>query len=138
MRRQLVAAFSGHAVVHAQCAVDGRGRGEDHVVAQVVSTSTAGWACVTGDTGFEGDAVADCEALSFCLGTEGGDYAGGFVAKEEGVCDDVAAELAVVPVVDLHVINMGSSFIHIFAGFWETYVRTTETGCNDSNDHIAV
>jgi hypothetical protein len=138
MRRQLVAAFSRDAVVHAQRAVDGRGRGEDHVVAQVVSSSAAGWACVTGDAGFEGDAVADCEALSFCLGTEGSDYAGGFVAEEEGVCDDVAAELAVVPVVDLHVINMGSSFLPIFAKFWKTYIRTTETGCNDPNDHIAV
>lgn len=118
MRRQLVAAFSGNAVVHAQRAIDGRGCGEDHVVAEVVSSGTAGWACVTGDARFEGDAVADCETLCFCPGTEGGDYAGGFVSKEEGVCDDVAAELAVVPVVDLHVINMGSSLLQIFAGFW--------------------
>lgn len=138
MRRQLVAAFSRDAVIHAQRAVNRRGRGEDHVVAEVVSSGTAGWACVAGDAGFEGDAVPNCETLRFCLGTEGGDYAGGFVAKEEGVCDDVAAELAVVPVVDLHVINRSSSFLRIFAGFGETYVRATETGCNDSNDHIAV
>lgn len=71
-------------------------------MAEVVSSRAAGGACVAGDAGLDGDAVADCEALCFSLGPKGGDYAGGFVAEEEGAGDDVAAELAVVPVVDLH------------------------------------
>ena len=99
MCRQLVAAFNRHAVVCAQRSIIWGSCGKTHVLAQVIPTTATWVASVAGNSGLDRDAVANFNAG--CFGTAGYNYAGGLVAENYGVFNNIATDATVLPVMDL-------------------------------------
>lgn len=83
-----------------QQAVHRRRRQEAHLLAPVVPARQAGFARVTDDVGFDGDAVARPEVRDG-RSVDGQHDAGGFVAEDVRVRDDHGSDAAVLPEVDI-------------------------------------
>jgi len=110
---QFVAEVGGQLVRAAQGAVEGRGGGETHVLAEVVGAGLAAGAAAARHAGLEGDAVADGQRGHGRA--DGRHDAGRLVPEHHGRRHDELADRSVLPVVHVRAADarVGDAYEHV-------------------------